>query len=492
VDAGFLVNGDLIGAGLNEERRVAIRVSDHEVDVESEAGGFTDRFDDGDSDGEIGYEMAVHDIEMEQRSPSAFDGGDLLAQSRKICGEDRRNDLSHLRSGDSFRWYHGSVKAVPGVEARGTPHFSRRRVPQHGPHDILIFLTFERAGGVHEEPAGREVFQSAGQKPALQLRQRGEVSGFDAPADLGVTSKGAGSRAGGVDENAIEFGVEGERGGGVEDDEGDSGGLEVFETIEVDVAGDGTDSRFERLSGLVARGGAEIQKCLTGLEIEQRNDGLGAGVLDAEALGAAGDEFVSSGNSGSGFEFRGFGERGAGRDADPDFGLVEEGAGDFVGHVGAELIVPTVQHPGGHGEVHPAFRETDRVAVDLSQDGIYEAGGGGFSIAFDQFDAFADGGVGRNAVEHAHLVYTHAEGDADGGVLDGGFAVREEAEEEVQLALAAEAAEDEFGGEAGIAGIEAAGGGHEEVRGVGSGFGAAEDVERDEACGADGWRLGQD
>ena len=85
--------------------------------------------------------------------------------------------------------------------------------------------------------------------------------------------------------------------------------------------------------------------------------------------------------------------------------------------------------------------EGDGVAGDFAQDGVDEAGGGAFACAFDEFDGGGDGGVGGDAVEVAELEDAEAEGDADFGVeLDG--AAGEVVDEEVELELVAEAAED--------------------------------------------------
>ena len=78
-------------------------------------------------------------------------------------------------------------------------------------------------------------------------------------------------------------------------------GREHAQAMEVDVAGDGADAGFERLGGLVAGRGAEVEEGEAGVEIEQRHDGLRADVLDAADAGAAGGEAIAAGDFG-GFE----------------------------------------------------------------------------------------------------------------------------------------------------------------------------------------------
>ena len=76
---------------------------------------------------------------------------------------------------------------------------------------------------------------------------------------------------------------------------------------------------------------------------------------------------------------------------------------------------------------------------------------GRFVRALHQFDAFADGGMRRDAIEITQLIDAHAESDADFGL---GRARNAASDQIIELRLIAEASEDDFGGEAGIARFE--------------------------------------
>ena len=94
---GFLVNGNLVGPGGDEDGRVLVRILDHQVHVQDRAGGLAERFDHRRSDGEIGHEMAVHHVHMEHAAAGRLERGNLLAQARKIGRKDGWQDLNHER-----------------------------------------------------------------------------------------------------------------------------------------------------------------------------------------------------------------------------------------------------------------------------------------------------------------------------------------------------------------------------------------------------------
>ncbi|MBV6431381.1 MAG: tRNA 2-thiocytidine biosynthesis protein TtcA [Bryobacteraceae bacterium] len=125
----------------------------------------------------------------------------------------------------------------------------------------------------------------------------------------------------------------------------------------------------------------------------------------------------------------------------------------------------------------------------MAEDGVNQTRGGAFAGAFDEFDAFGDGGAGGYAGQVEKLVEADAETDADFGVeADFGYA---EGDEVIELSLIAEGSEDDLGGESGIAGIEGGGDGAEEVGGPGSGLDPKENIESGAAGGGDGghWEV---
>jgi hypothetical protein len=119
----------------------------------------------------------------------------------------------------------------------------------------------------------------------LTFVQFGEVLFAQAPFDLGIVGQGAGAGTGSIDKDAVEDGFEGERTFGVEKYERNSQIAHADQTVHVNVAGNGEDAGFEGLGGLVTGSGAEIQMAQAGFQIEQRNHGLGADVLNSERRG---------------------------------------------------------------------------------------------------------------------------------------------------------------------------------------------------------------
>ena len=77
--AGFLVDQHVVGPGADELGRVFVGVRNHEVNVQLEARRFADRLHHRDSDADVGDEVAVHDIHVQEGSSGAFDLGDFIA-----------------------------------------------------------------------------------------------------------------------------------------------------------------------------------------------------------------------------------------------------------------------------------------------------------------------------------------------------------------------------------------------------------------------------
>jgi len=87
MDAGFLVDGHPVGAGFGKFGDEEIGIFDHQVAIERDFELFAQRAHDGRADGEVGNEVAVHDVEV-QDGAATVDG--LLGvdgELREICGE---------------------------------------------------------------------------------------------------------------------------------------------------------------------------------------------------------------------------------------------------------------------------------------------------------------------------------------------------------------------------------------------------------------------
>jgi len=93
----FDVDGHDIGAGGDEALDPAIGIDDHQVNVDRQSGGATDRFDQWQADRDIGYEDPVHNVDVNEIRTGGFGGVELLAEPEKIGGENRRSDPDGAR-----------------------------------------------------------------------------------------------------------------------------------------------------------------------------------------------------------------------------------------------------------------------------------------------------------------------------------------------------------------------------------------------------------
>ena len=130
--------------------------------------------------------------------------------------------------------------------------------------------------------------------------------------------------------------------------------------VKVQIGGNGIDAGFERLGGLVAGSGAEVEKRVAGFQAQEGDDGLGADVLNAAGAGVG-------------------------------FGLFESGAGDGGGSVGAVVLLPAMEKPFGAGKFDFARGPKGRCAFGAgtgqaarpTENGVDESGGRFFLGALD-------------------------------------------------------------------------------------------------------------
>ena len=92
VRPGFDVHGDDVGAGLCEGFEIRIARRDHQVHIERLFGVAADRLHHIRADGDVGNEMAVHDVDMDPVGAGGIDRAHFLAELGEIGGEDRRGD----------------------------------------------------------------------------------------------------------------------------------------------------------------------------------------------------------------------------------------------------------------------------------------------------------------------------------------------------------------------------------------------------------------
>ena len=116
------VERDPVGPGLVEQGHKGAGVLDHEVDVDGQAGFAADGRDELGAEGQVGHEMPVHDVDVDEIGPGLLGQPDGLAEPREIGGQDRRGDEDHQRLTSSEMRFAlagcGSRSAGPGLTMR--------------------------------------------------------------------------------------------------------------------------------------------------------------------------------------------------------------------------------------------------------------------------------------------------------------------------------------------------------------------------------------
>jgi len=95
VGACLLMHRDHICAGLGEGWNVRVWILDHEVAVEGELGDGAQRLDHRRAEGNVGNEVAVHDIDVNDGSAATFGCGDFIGEMGKVGGEDGEGEFDH-------------------------------------------------------------------------------------------------------------------------------------------------------------------------------------------------------------------------------------------------------------------------------------------------------------------------------------------------------------------------------------------------------------
>src|SRR5262249_47644078 len=109
---GLDVHRNDVRSGLGEGFEVRIAWRDHQMDIERLFGERTNRANHVRPDGNVGDEMAVHDIDMDPIGAGGVDRAYFLAEFGKIGGQDGRRDDERTRHG-----------ILPSLCVRVTRHF---------------------------------------------------------------------------------------------------------------------------------------------------------------------------------------------------------------------------------------------------------------------------------------------------------------------------------------------------------------------------------
>ena len=98
VERRFPVNRDAGGACSDVFVEQPLGVRHHQVNVERQAGAASERSHHRDAEAEVGHEVAVHDVDVEQIGTAGFGRADRAAQIEQIGGQERRRDLQRPTS----------------------------------------------------------------------------------------------------------------------------------------------------------------------------------------------------------------------------------------------------------------------------------------------------------------------------------------------------------------------------------------------------------
>ena len=93
--AGLVVHADPVGPGLGKGGDEFVGVLDHQVAVERQVGGLAQALDHRRPDGDVGHEMAVHHVHVDDRAAAPLGRGNLIGQMGKIRRQDGWQQLNH-------------------------------------------------------------------------------------------------------------------------------------------------------------------------------------------------------------------------------------------------------------------------------------------------------------------------------------------------------------------------------------------------------------
>ena len=99
VGRGLGMDDDAVRTRLGERLQIGVDRRDHQVGVEALGAVRADGADEVGAEGEVGDEVAVHDVEMEPVRPGGVDRAHLLAQPREVAGQDRGRDQDRVAHG---------------------------------------------------------------------------------------------------------------------------------------------------------------------------------------------------------------------------------------------------------------------------------------------------------------------------------------------------------------------------------------------------------
>src|SRR5581483_6855894 len=92
----FLLDEHLVRPGFDKDRRIAVRIGNHQMYVELELGDLPYRLHHWRPESQVRHEMSVHHIDVQDACARLFDSRDFLAEPRKVRGQYRWEYFNHL------------------------------------------------------------------------------------------------------------------------------------------------------------------------------------------------------------------------------------------------------------------------------------------------------------------------------------------------------------------------------------------------------------
>src|SRR5690606_1511652 len=97
-----------VSARLGKVLQVAVRLGDHQVNVERQVRHRADGLDDDRPHGNVRYKVPIHHIDMDEVSSGSFRGPDLIAEAREVCRQYGGCNLDvSAHDAESLTWAHG-------------------------------------------------------------------------------------------------------------------------------------------------------------------------------------------------------------------------------------------------------------------------------------------------------------------------------------------------------------------------------------------------
>jgi hypothetical protein len=93
--ANLVVDADPVRTSIGEGGDEFVGILDHQVAIERELGVLAEGGDDGRADSDVGDEMAIHDVDMDDAAAAALGRGDFVGEAGEIRGKNRWNELDH-------------------------------------------------------------------------------------------------------------------------------------------------------------------------------------------------------------------------------------------------------------------------------------------------------------------------------------------------------------------------------------------------------------